>query len=131
MYIQFGGVAVTKKVIDFEQARIAKKSADDADILDYFLNLPPTLTSQQCVEGRAMLEWSQEALAFRSGASIQAIQEFEAGSRALKRVTKQALTFAMEAEGLIFIPNASPMKGENCRGVTSDPRLRDDFHQIE
>jgi len=99
--------------------------------LNYFLNLPPTLTPQQCVEGRAILEWSQEALAFRSGASVNAIQEFEAGTRPLKWVTKQALAFAMETEGLIFIPNFSPSRGENCRGATQDPRLRDDFHLIE
>ena len=122
---------MTRNIIDFEQARAAKKSADDAEMLDYFLNRPPTLTPQQCMEGRVVLEWSQEALAFRSGASIKAIQEFEAGSRPLNRVTKQALTFAMEAEGLIFIPNASPMRGEGLRGVTPDPRLRDDFHLIE
>lgn len=75
---------MTKNIIDFEQARIAKKSLGDAEILDYFLNLPPTLTPQQCVQGRVILEWSQEALAFRSGASVKAIQEFEAGSRPLK-----------------------------------------------
>lgn len=122
---------MTKNVINFEQAQIAKKSADDAEIRDFFLNQPPTLTPQQCVQGRAILEWSQEALAFRSGASVKAIQEFEAGGRPLKWVTKQALAFAMETEGLVFIPSASPLRGENCRGATPDPRLRDDFHLIE
>lgn len=122
---------MTKNVIDFEQTRIAKQSLDDKKMLDFFFNLPPILTPQHCVQGRAILGWAQEALAFRSGASVKAIQEFEAGSRPLKRVTKQALTFAMEAEGLIFIPNGPASRGGDLRGVMPDPRLRDDFHLIE
>jgi len=120
-----------KTVIDLEQARIAKKSEVDAELLDFFLNQPPTLTPQQCVQGRDILGWSEEALAFRSGASVKAIQQFEAGSRPLKWVTKQALQFALEEEGLMFMPGFAPSMGSNCRGVTPDPRLRDDFYLIE
>ncbi len=120
-----------KNVIDLELARIAKKSEVHAELLDFFLNQPPTLTPQQCVQGRDILGWSEEALAFRSGASVKAIQQFEAGSRPLKWVTKQALQFALEQEGLMFMPGFAPSMGSNCRGVTPDPRLRDDFYLIE
>jgi hypothetical protein len=43
----------------------------------------------------------------------------------------QALSFALEAEGLVFIPGLKPMRGQNCRGGTMDPKNRDDFHLIE
>jgi DNA-binding transcriptional regulator YiaG len=120
-----------KNVIDLETARIDRKSEVDAEMIDFFLNQPPTITPQQCVQGREILGWSEEALAFRSGASVKAIQQFEKGSRPLKWVTKQALQFAMEEESLIFIPGYAPSVGNNCRGSTQDPRSRDDFHLIE
>jgi hypothetical protein len=120
-----------RNVIDFERAKIAKESEVDADMLDFFMNQPPTLTPEQCVQGREILGWSEEALAFRSGASVKAIQQFEQSNRPLKWVTKQALQFAMEEESLIFFPGHAPSTGANCRGSTPDPRLRNDFHLIE
>ena len=122
---------MNKNVVDIKQARLAQKAKINAEMLDFFLNQPPTLTPEQCKQGRGILGWSQEALAFRSGASVKAIQQFESGMLPLKWVTKQALQFAMEAEDLIFFPGFAPSRGENCRGATPDPRLRDDFNLIE
>ncbi|WP_328822905.1 helix-turn-helix transcriptional regulator [Pseudomonas sp. S32] len=74
--------------------------------------------------------WSVEALAFRSGVSRNAIRRIEDGAE-LRAVTMQALAFAFEAEGLIFIPSHLPMIGDNCRGSTRSPRTRDDYHLLE
>ncbi|MBT2375752.1 helix-turn-helix transcriptional regulator [Pseudomonas fluorescens] len=84
-----------------------------------------------CAKAREMVGWSVEALAFRSEVSVKAIKELELGVRKLRRVTMQALSFSFEKEGLIFIPGHEPMRGSNCRGGTTNPRGRDDFHLIE
>ncbi|WKY31091.1 helix-turn-helix domain-containing protein [Pseudomonas donghuensis] len=77
-----------------------------------------------------MLGWSVEALAFRSGVSPGAIRRLENGAE-LRRVTMQALAYALEAEGLVFLPGHEPMRGDNFRGATANPKSRDDFHLIE
>jgi DNA-binding transcriptional regulator YiaG len=118
-------------IVDFQKVRDFKSAEIDAQILDYYLYLPPTLTPQQCSQGRNMLAWSREALAFRSGASVKAIREFESGSRELRTVTRQALAYALEAEGLLFFPGFKPVKSNGCPGATLDPRQRNDFYLIE
>lgn len=77
-----------------------------------------------------LLEWSVDALAFRSGVSPAAIRRVENGAE-LRRVTMQALAFAMEQEGLVFFPGHPPMRADNCRGATPDPRTREDYHLLE
>lgn len=92
--------------------------------------LPLGFLPGHCAEARTMLGWSVEALAFRSGVSPRAIRSIENGAE-LRRVTMQALAFAMEAEGLVFFPGHPPLRAGNCRGATPDPRTRDDFHLLE
>lgn len=60
----------------------------------------------------------------------RAIRSIENGAE-LRRVTMQALAFAMEAEGLVFFPGHAPLRAGNCRGATPDPRIRDDYHLLE
>jgi hypothetical protein len=103
----------------------------DARIRDYYLYLPSTLTPQHCTRARALLSWSREALAFRSGASINAIEQFESSSRPLNDVTRQALAYALEAQGLLFFAGHEPVWSNGCPGPTLDPRQRIDFHAIE
>ncbi|HEY0289411.1 MAG TPA: helix-turn-helix transcriptional regulator [Pseudomonas sp.] len=122
---------ITGAVIDFQRVREHKNAETDAQLLDYYLYLPTKLTPQQCSRGRELLTWSHEALAFRSGASVKAIQEFESGSREIRAVTRQALAYALEAEGLLFFPGHEPMVGNDCPGATLDPRQRNDFYLIE
>lgn len=93
-------------------------------------NLPNGFESAHCAAARSHLGWSVEALAFRSGVSRGAIRSVENGAE-LRSVTMQALAFAFETEGLIFIPGQRPMPGENCRGSTKDPRSRHDYHLLE
>lgn len=93
-------------------------------------HLPLGFRGTHCSEARTMLGWSIEALAFRSGVSPGAIKRLKNGAE-LRRVTMQALAYALEAEGLFFLPGHQPMKGDNLRGATPCPRTRDDFHLIE
>lgn len=122
---------MTKKVTDIKDARAARAAVPDHRTLNFFLSMPSTITGQQCAQGREVLGWTVEALAFRSGASVKAITQFESGTRELLEVTRQALAFSLEQQGLLFIPGFKPSRGNNCRGVTSDPRSRDDYHRIE
>ena len=86
---------------------------------------------EHCAKARAVLDWSVDALSFRSGVSREAITGLEAGTRTLRQVSMQALAFAFEQEGVVFLPNVAPMIGDNCRGSTTDPRDRADYHLIE
>jgi hypothetical protein len=103
----------------------------DARIRDFYLYLPSTLTPHHCARARALLGWSREALAFRSGASVGAIAQFESGSRPLNDVSRQALAYALEAQGLLFFAGHEPVWSDGCPGPTLDPRQRIDFHLIE
>lgn len=111
-----------------EERNIAES---DAQLRDYYLYLPPKLTPQQCVQARKLLGWSCQALAFRSGSSVKAIEQFESGTRELRNVTRQALAYALEAEGFLFFPGHEPVRSNGCPGPTLDPRQRNDFHLIE
>lgn len=93
-------------------------------------NLPNGFRSEHCAAARSRLGWSVEALAFRSGVTRAAIKRIESGFE-MRAVTMQALAYAFETEGLIFIPGYPPMPGDNCRGATKDPRSRSDYHLLE
>jgi len=97
---------------------------------EFFADLPLGFRSEHCEPSRLALEWSVEALAFRSGVSPDAIRTVKLGKE-LRRVTMQALAFALEAEGLIFFPGHPPLRSDDCRGATLDPRTRGDYHLIE
>ncbi|EKT4523492.1 helix-turn-helix transcriptional regulator [Pseudomonas putida] len=99
--------------------------------MELFLNSQPLpFTHTHCEPARMLLEWSVDALAFRSGVSPAAIRRVENGAE-LRRVTMQALAFAMELEGLVFFPGHPPRRADNCRGATPDPRTREDYHLLE
>lgn len=122
---------MTEKLIDLDKARRLKQDEFNRRMTLLVEDLPLGFSETHCAKAREMLGWSVEALAFRSGVSTKAIRELELGVRSLRRVTMQALSFSLETEGLIFIPGQNPMRGQNCRGGTTDPRTRDDFHLIE
>lgn len=122
-----------RNVVELSQYRKPRPSSEteDAKALAFFRNLPLGFTVDHCAKARSILNWSVEALAFRSGVSIKAIQQFEGRTRDLRRVSLQALAFSFEAEGLIFLPGIDPMTGDNARGATEDPRTREDYHLLE
>lgn len=119
------------KTINLEQIRALKEAGVEWGLGPFLDTLPLSFSAAHCAAARATLDWSVEALAFRSGVSVKAIRELEEGRRPLRQVTMQALSFALEAEGLVFLPGLKPMRGQNCRGGTLDPRTRDDFHLID
>jgi len=124
---------MSAEIIDFCSVKSESESeaAEDAGLLAFFQRIPLTFSADHSSVAREMLGWSIEALAFRSSVSVKAIKDLESGTRKLNQVTMQALAYAFENEGLIFMPGHPPSKGENCRGATSNPKLRDDFHLIE
>lgn len=122
---------MTGKLVDLDKARSLKQDEFNRRIQLPVEELPLGFSEKHCAKARKILGWSVEALAFRSGVSTKAIRELELGVRSLRRVSIQALSFSLETEGLIFIPGQNPMRGQNCRDGTSDPRTRDDFHLIE
>ncbi|EKT4524940.1 helix-turn-helix transcriptional regulator [Pseudomonas putida] len=113
--------ALIRRALDNEQLEIIEW------LLEY---LPLGFLPAHCAEARSMLGWSVEALSFRSGVSPRAIRSIENGAE-LRRVTMQALAHAMEAEGLVFFPGHPPLRSDDCRGATPDPRTRHDYHLIE
>lgn len=122
---------MTGKIINLEQIRALKEAGVEWGPGPFLDGLPLSFSKVHCAAARAMLNWSVEALSFRSGVSVKAIRDLEKGRRALRQVTMQALSFALEVEGLIFLPGLEPMRGQNCRGGTTDPRRREDFHLVE
>ncbi|MFP3517194.1 helix-turn-helix transcriptional regulator [Pseudomonas sp. SIMBA_077] len=87
-------------------------------------------TPLHCAQAREMLGWSLEDLSLHSRASASAIERFEAGEQ-LRDVTRLAIAYALEAEGLVFFPGFAPGRGSNIRGTTPDPIGREDFALIE
>lgn len=100
--------------------------------MDEYVNLcTHQLSPEHCLRAREHLGWTREALAQASGASIEAITRFETEQAELREVTLQALAWAFEGQGLIFIEGHPLLVGMDVRGATPDPRLRDDFETIE
>lgn len=81
----------------------SKEEGIPKEMEEFFADLPLGFHTEHCEPSRSALEWSVEALAFRSGVSPEAIRRVELGNE-LRRVTMQALAFALESEGLIFFP---------------------------
>lgn len=96
-----------------------------------YVTIPLQFNADHCRQARQMLGWSVAQLAQESGVSTAAIEGYEAEARPLREVTRQALAFRLEAEGLVFIRGHQPLRGDNVCGCTGDPRKRDDFHLVE
>ncbi|RTL88100.1 MAG: XRE family transcriptional regulator [Hyphomicrobiales bacterium] len=62
-----------------------------------------TLLPLQSRAARALLEWSRGDLAQRSGVSVAALADFEAGKRQPYGRTLQDIRSALEAAGVIFV----------------------------
>lgn len=87
-------------------------------------------TPLHCAQAREMLGWSVEHLSQMSKVSVTAIERFEAEGP-VRDITRLALAYSLEAEGLIFFPRFPPGRGSNIRGATPDPSLRADYALIE
>lgn len=98
-----------------------------ASLVDH---LPLSFAGSHCRPARELLGWNIEELSARSGVSSQAIQQLEYEAN-LNTVSMQALAFTFESEGLLFFPGHPPLRGENCRGSTKDPRTRQDYYLLQ
>ncbi|WP_095078462.1 helix-turn-helix transcriptional regulator [Pseudomonas sp. Irchel s3h17] len=87
-------------------------------------------TPKHSTQARALLGWSLETLSREAGVSVEAIQRFEAGAEVLD-VTRLALAYRLEAEGLVFFPGFAPGRAMSVRGSTPDPVGRADYAMIE
>lgn len=87
-------------------------------------------TPAHCAQARAMLGWSVEDLSREASVSVEAIQRFEAQQPVLD-VTRLALAYRFESEGLVFFPGFAPGRGMNLRGSTPNPVGRADFAMVE
>jgi len=87
-------------------------------------------TPTHCAQARAMLGWSIKELSEESGVSVDAIQRFEAEHDVLD-VTRLALAYRFEAEGLVFFPGFAPGRGMNVKGSTPNPVGRADYAMVE
>lgn len=87
-------------------------------------------TPLHCVQARELLGWSPEQLSQRSGVSVAAINRYEAQGQVLD-VTRLALAFCLETEGLVFFPGFAPGRGMNIQGSTPNPIGRPDYALIE
>lgn len=65
--------------------------------------LPP-ITAPQSRAGRALIGWSVAALADATGLSAAEIEEFEAGTETLDTDCQRAVRAALEAAGVLFLP---------------------------
>lgn len=121
---------MTEHIFDGQPLRF---NLDDKQIeaLDWLKDrLPLGFCGIHCRPAREVLSWSIDDLSAVSGVTIIAIQRLERGEH-LNPITMQALAFAFETEGLMFFPGHPPLRGENCRGSTRDPRSSPDYQLLE
>ena len=62
------------------------------------------MTPAQCRAARAMLQWSQDDLARGAGVAPQTLIAFELGQRQPYASTLAKLRAALEAAGVVFLP---------------------------
>ncbi|WP_354199880.1 helix-turn-helix domain-containing protein [Aquamicrobium terrae] len=63
------------------------------------------ISSEQCRGARAMLGWSQGQLADEAAVSRATVVDFERGTRVPHRNNVTAIQRALEAAGIVFIPD--------------------------
>jgi DNA-binding XRE family transcriptional regulator len=65
------------------------------------------LTPNLCREARSLLQWAREQLAKEAGLGITTVTAFEVESRQPTRSTIAQLTGALEAAGIMFVPDSN------------------------
>jgi transcriptional regulator with XRE-family HTH domain len=82
----------------------------------------PIIVPAQIRAARAMLEWSQEDLAEKSGVSLSTVRDVESQRRPLDTAAAAEIHRALENAGLIFIPGAANA-GPGVRLVAGRPQV--------
>ncbi len=73
------------------------------------------MTAEQCRAARALLGWSQDALAEASGVAKATLADFERGARSPYSRTLGDIQRALEAAGVVFIPENGGGPGVRLR----------------
>jgi transcriptional regulator with XRE-family HTH domain len=74
-----------------------------------------TLLPEQSRAARALLDWSRGELASRSGVSVAALADFEAGKRQPYERTLADIRRALESAGVVFVPENGEGPGVRIR----------------
>lgn len=69
------------------------------------------VSPEQCRVGRALLGWTQEALAAQAGVTRKTIADFEARKRQLLLRTRRSITTALETAGLRLLAEDGMVRG--------------------
>ena len=75
------------------------------------------LTAAQSRAARALINWSQTQLAEASGTGVSTIRDFETGKRIPITNNLTAIQRALEAAGVIFVPENGEGPGVRLRKV--------------
>lgn len=84
---------------------------------------PRTMLPRQCQAARALLRWTQERLAERSGVSVASIRNFERESSKLTTANSVAVAGALVAAGIEFIPKGVRLAGLDKLGQVGRARF--------
>jgi transcriptional regulator with XRE-family HTH domain len=82
----------------------------------------PIIVPAQIRAARAMLEWSQDDLAERSGVSLSTVRDVEGQRRPLDTLAAVDIHRALEEAGIIFIPGAT-VAGPGVRLIAGRPQM--------
>ena len=66
---------------------------------------------EQCRAARALLGWSQQALADAAQVGVVTIRQFELGATTPRSATLQVLSLALEAAGVVFLSDGDCVEG--------------------
>lgn len=89
------------------------------------------ITGKQIAAARALLEWSQQELADRSGTGISTVAGFEKGHRDTRTENKEAIIDTLEREGIDFTGDGVRPKSSNIlifEGKDCYLRILDDIY---
>ena len=76
----------------------------------------PQLMPAQCRAARALLDWSRDELAARSGVSKRALGSFEAGHTAMIPSGLRAVVATFEDAGIVFTAHGVELKPASLTG---------------
>ena len=75
-----------------------------------------SITASQCRGARAMLDWTQEDLAEKTGLTVNTISSFENGDHTPHDSNRRKIREALEAGGIEFIERGNGGPGARLRG---------------
>ncbi len=77
------------------------------------------ISPAQCRAARALLDWTQKALADQAGLARKTVAEFESGSRSVQFRSRRDIALAFQQAGIEFIWPAEALSNgdpRRCRG---------------